>query len=125
MLGQHMFEVSPGCYSFQYKDLWFPEIAESVIRGIKTYIFDGVAHPDRVFKKETIWTDKMQHLREIIVQETGRRAMFLEQNESSKKEPYNYWPQFWKVAERMRNDFSSELLIINGLDAHSTKEIML
>ncbi len=125
MLGQHMFEVSPGCYSFQYKELWFPEIAESVIRGIKTDIFDGVAHPDRVFKKETIWTDEMQHLSEIIVQEAGRRAMFLEQNESSKKEPYHYWPQFWKVAERMRNDFSSELLIINGLDAHSTKEIML
>ena len=125
MLGQHMFEVSPGCYSFQYKDLWFPEIAESVIQGIKTDIFDGVAHPDRVFKKEAIWTDEMQHLSELIVQEAGRRSMFLEQNEASKKEPYHYWPQFWKVAEGMRNDFDAELMIIKGLDAHSTKEIML
>jgi len=69
MLGQHMFEVSPGRYSFQYKDLWFPEIAESVIQGIKTDIFDGVAHPDRVFKQEPIWTDEMHHLSGIIVRE--------------------------------------------------------
>ena len=67
----------------------------------------------------------MQHLSELIVQEAGRRSMFLEQNEVSKKEPYHYWPQFWKVAEGMRNDFDAELMIIKGLDAHSTKEIML
>ena len=123
MLGQHMFEVSPGRYSFHYRDLWFPHIAESVIQGIKTGFFDGVAHPDRVFKKESAWTDEMQRLSEMIIQEAGKRSMFLEQNESSRRQTGHYWPQFWAAAERMKNDFDPELLIIKGSDAHSTKEI--
>ena len=125
MLGQHMFEVSPGLYSFHYKNRWFPQIAESVIQGIQTDFFDGVAHPDRIFKKEATWTDEMQSLSETIIREAGKRGMFLEQNEASKKEPNHYWPQFWKTAESMKNDFDPELLIIKGLDAHSSKEIEL
>lgn len=125
MLGQHMFEVSPGSYSFAFKELWFPQIAESVIRGIQTGYFDGVAHPDRVFKKEMTWTDEMESLSEAIIREAGKRGMFLEQNEASKKQPNHYWQQFWDTAEKMKEEKNLEFEIIRGLDAHSTKEMVM
>ena len=125
MLGQHMFEVSPGRYSFHYKDLWFPHIAESVIQGIQSDYFDGVAHPDRVFKNDPTWTDEMERLSTVIIREAGMRGMFLEQNESSKLQPNHYWPQFWEMAEKMKQNYKPELQIIKGLDAHSSKELVL
>lgn len=125
MLGQHMFEVSPGIYNFRYKNLWFPQIAESLIQGVKTGYFDGVAHPDRIFKEEAEWTDEMERVSVIIIREAGERGMFLEQNESSKKFHNHYWPQFWEIAEDMKYEYEPELQIIKGLDAHSSKEIVL
>ncbi len=125
MLGQHMFEVNPGSYSFSYKDLWFPRVAYSVISGIKTGYFDGIAHPDRIFKKEDAWTEEMQEISETIILEAGKRKMFLEQNQAPKKEKNHYWQQFWDTAEKMKTDKNLEFEIIKGLDAHSTKDIMI
>ena len=125
MLGQHMFERSPGDYSFKHKGLWFPEVADSLISAIKAGLFDGIAHPDRIYKFEKEWTEKMEGIGKEIIREAGQRGMFLEQNEESKRVRNYYWPQFWDIAKEMKDDFDIPLLILRGVDAHSTKEMMI
>lgn len=60
MLGQHMYEVSPGYYSFslekeEIKRLEAPGMGQSIIAGIATGYFDVVAHPDRTFRRRKVW----------------------------------------------------------------------
>ena len=50
----------------------------------------------------------------IAAQEIG---IPLEQNESSKKQPFHYWKEFWKKAKNVK--------IIHGLDAHSVEELRI
>lgn len=125
MIGQHMFELSPGDYSFMHKDLWFPEVAVSLVCAIKTGLFDGVAHPDRIYKFEKTWTPGMEEVGRAIITEAGQRGMFLEQNEESKRAKNYYWSQFWDMAEKEKYSFNTPLMLIRGSDAHSTKEMVI
>lgn len=123
MIGQHMFELSPGDYSFKHEGLWYPEVADSLIEAIKTGFFDGTAHPDRIYKFEESWTPQMDGIARTIIRESGLRGMFIEQNEESKRTENYYWQQFWDITEEMRNSFDTPLRILRGVDAHSTAEI--
>ncbi len=132
MLGQHMYEVSPGNYSFSLsKDdinkLEAPGIGKSIVDGIATGYFDVVAHPDRTFRRRKVWDEELAQIGRSIIEQAIRYGVILEQNESSKLYKGQYWPEFWDMAkvisDRMPED--KDLKLIRGLDAHETAELML
>lgn len=122
MIGQHFYEVSPNKYSFTLdKDLLKQreviECANAIIEGIKTGIFNVVAHPDRIFRRRKEWTADMEKVSREIIQAASEYGVLLEQNESSKSRKYQYWEEFWKLVPQN--------IMLKGLDAHSLKEIKI
>ena len=121
LLGQHMAETDDG-YTF----LWDRErlnqkeyiaLGNAEIQGMESGYFNAVAHPDRIFRRQKKWSEGMQMITQRIIKNARDFGIPLEQNESSKKEKYHYWNEFWEQAYNVQ--------IIHGLDAHSIAEIRL
>lgn len=121
MIGQHFYECEDGSYSFSLqKDILRTEEAEgickAVIEGMQTGYFNIVAHPDRMFRKCTQWTEQMEHLANDMIQIASERNIILEHNLASMERDYQYWSEFWRMVPEDMNT-------IIGTDAHSSQEL--
>lgn len=119
MLGQHMYEVSPGEYSFNYPELRTVEYEgclRAVTEGIQTGLFDVVAHPDRAFRRVKEWNEECEEISKQIINAAEQYGVMLEQNYSSMKRKNNYWKEFWRLVPNKNS-------IMQGIDAHSVREL--
>lgn len=112
LLGQHFCEVSPLRYSFQdvLKDE-YKYLGQSICQGMETDFFQYVAHPDRCFRYEDIWSKKCEAVAYDMIQTALHHHIILEQNLASMKQPNYYRKEFWNLLEPGNE-------IILGTDAH-------
>lgn len=121
VLGQHMYMTQDGNYSFNLPKEYleneeFLGLGNSIISGIKTGLFDAVAHPDRIFRRRKSFGSSEQKISEIIINTAISHDIPLEVNKSSIREGL-YVPEFWRIAQNFGAD------IIYGYDAHSPDEL--
>lgn len=118
IIGQHHYEVSKGVYSFM-SDIKYEYIGlfNAMIEGVNTGLFDVVAHPDRAFRKESIWTKEMAEYSNKLIAAVGDKIL-LEKNFSSMKKKGAYWEEFWDIVP-------DKVKLIYGCDAHSTKDMQV
>lgn len=123
LLGQHMAEVSDYslAYSFSESEEFLIEneyklLGNAIVQGVKTGYFDAIAHPDRIFRRCSVWNSDMKAVSFAIIQAAITANIPLEMNLSSVECPKNYKTQFWQlVPEEARR--------IVGFDAHSLQEM--
>jgi histidinol-phosphatase (PHP family) len=120
LLGQHMAETQDGSYTFswdkeQLKKEEYIALGNATVQGIRSGYFGAVAHPDRIYRRKREWTEEMSDMADRIIISAQKMGIPLEQNESSKKQSFHYWKEFWEKAEHTK--------IIHGLDAHSVGEL--
>ena len=118
ILGQHLFERESGRYSFADEDKSeeYVGLCDAMRDGIKTGIFDAVAHPDRAFRRrKTFGIEEAAKARELIG-EAAFNGVYLEMNYSSMHTEHQLWPEFWEL-------LPPQALMIYGLDAHSVEEM--
>lgn len=117
VLGQHMFELEDGRWSFLDKDNLneYVGLCNAIIQGIKTGYFDVVAHPDRSFRRCKSWTADMERVSLEIMKEAKKNNVLLERNYSSMRHKNHYWKQFWNE-DAIKNS-------LYGYDAHSVAEM--
>lgn len=120
VLGQHHYEISSKMYSFMLHDKTneYVGLAQAMLEGIKTGLFDVVAHPDRIFRREKIWTPDMNQLSLDIISAALSKNMYLEKNYSSMQKTRHYRQDFWKL-------IPENTKIVYGCDAHTTNDVVL
>lgn len=123
LLGQHHYEIAPGRYNFripkkEWEEKEYQGVMKAQIEGIKTQYFDVIAHPDRAFRRERIWTEEMRVLSEELIEEAIKNNVLLEINLQSQTREYNYWPEFWNLVPENAK-------CIVGQDAHSIQSLDL
>ncbi len=120
ILGQHHSEICPGIYSFEIEDKsdeW-KHLMDGQIVGTETGIFDVVAHPDRLFKREKQWTQEMRRLSEDFIDTAAGKGISLEKNLASMRHKGQYWDEFWELVP-------VDYPIITGCDAHVVEDIQV
>lgn len=123
LLGQHMAEVSDSslAYSFSESAEFLNEneykmLGQAIVQGAKSGYFDVIAHPDRIFRRCSVWDEEMEAVSTKIIHAAITANIPLEMNLSSVENPKNFKPQFWQlVPEAVRR--------IIGFDAHSIYEM--
>ena len=88
ILGQHMYSMPDGRYRFSLtpEELLLSEadgLAELEVLGILSGYFKVVAHPDRCFRRQTLWTEKAERLSKDIIKAAVDHNIPLEKNISS------------------------------------------
>ena len=121
MIGQHMAEIKPGHFSFEWDKERLARdeyrvLGEAVIAGIESGYFDFVAHPDRSFRAKRAWDDDMTALSRRIIGAAAKADIPLEKNKLSARMAYNFWPEFWRLLTPANR-------VITGLDAHSVEDM--
>jgi len=116
LLGQHMAEMSPLKYSFSETEEYLSKnehrlLGNAMIQGIKTGYFNAVAHPDRIFRRCTVWNTEMENSALEIINTAVLADIPLEMNLSSLENPKNYKKEFWQLVP----DTAGRIV---GLDAH-------
>ena len=122
MIGQHMYEISPGNYSFQLSSTKKNEqehagCIEAMLRGIESGLFDVIAHPDRCFKRKKKWTEEMTVLSKNLIDSATTAGIIIEKNLESMKRDRNYWEEFWALVPGHAD-------VVVGTDAHSIDELV-
>lgn len=122
MIGQHMYEVCPGQYSFQLTAAEKNEqehvgCGEAIIQGIESGLFDVIAHPDRLFKRQKEWTEDITVLSKRIIAAAYSNHLVLEKNLESMCRIRNFREEFWALVPDTAN-------ILIGTDAHSIEDLM-
>lgn len=119
MVGQHHYEELPGIYSFQNREHEKPEyrgLMTAQIQAAESKMFDVVAHPDRAFRREKVWTEDMKMYSEKLISSCIDNNMCLEINLESQKKRHQFWPEFWDcVPENIK--------VVTGYDAHKTEDV--
>lgn len=125
LLGQHMAEVSddPLEYSFSESTEFLNEneyklLGKALVQGAESGYFDVIAHPDRIFRRCTVWDSDMEAVSNEIIQAAIKADIPLEMNLSSVKSPINYKCEFWRLVP----DTAKRVI---GFDAHSLYEMEL
>lgn len=123
LLGQH-FSWLPkeGIYTFESREkIAEPrELAEGMIAGMETGLFEAAAHPDQIFRRVKEFSEQEMKLAREIKDCAVSNGVSLEINISNmlgKKKKRTYRPEFWK-------DLPNGLRTIYGLDAHSIQELL-
>ena len=121
MIGQHFFEKSSGIYSFsddpeEKKRSEAEGCGKAIIQGMKSGVFDVVAHPDGIFRRKKDWDSDMEKMSLSIIKTARETNVVLEDNLTSRlvKGKLFYRPEFWKLCEEQ-----GDIKTITGLDAHS------
>lgn len=122
LLGQHHYEIESGKYNFQlpkceWKEKEYQGIMRAQIEGIKTKWFDAIAHPDRSFRRERVWTNEMATLSAELIKAAVQNQVIIEKNLQSQTRKYNFWPEFWSLVP-------DDAKCIIGYDAHSISQIV-
>lgn len=119
LLGQHMYEVEPGKYSFsypEYKEKEYEGCLNAIVAGIELGIFDIVAHPDRSFRRIKQWDVRCDEVSKTLINCANNHGVMLEKNYSSEKHKYYYWQEFWDLVPECNK-------IIYGIDAHNVRDL--
>ena len=119
MIGQHFFETEPGAYSFSLKeqgDVEYKGCTEAMIQGIETGLFQVVAHPDRVFRRQGTWNESCSDMAETLFRCVMEHPVLLERNISSMYQENYYRKEFW-------DQMPSGIRTIYGTDAHSVEQM--
>lgn len=121
ILGQHIYECSPGCYSFSLdEETLHREKAEktgrAIIEGMRTGYFQVVAHPDRMFEFCDCWTPELEQLSREIIKIAEENHIALEKNVASMTRHNLYWQEFWNLVP-------DSVEVIVGADAHAVSEL--
>lgn len=135
IIGQHFYERSSGHLSFsddkEYNEAnEFIGCGEAIIEGIKTGIFDVVAHPDRIFRRCSRWTSETEEMAGRIILVAAQNGVILEKNLSSYlKDSENsglvcWRKEFWDLVEEYNQTSTRKAGVIVGFDAHSTDELV-
>lgn len=135
VIGQHFYEHTDGKFSFADEKEFnklneFSGCGNAIIQGIKTGLFSVVAHPDRIFRRCIEWTPEMTEVAENIIRTAAENNIILERNLSSyekyvTKTRTAYWKnEFWGLVEKFNYKNETPVKIIEGLDAHSSEEMI-
>lgn len=121
IIGQHFYEIAPGSYSFslskeELTEREYIECGHAIIEGIKSGLFQVVAHPDRIFRRRGEWTKEMETVAQEIIDAAVEHKVYLEKNTSSKRKN-QYWDEFWQMAEKAKAQ------TVTGMDAHCVDEL--
>lgn len=122
MLGQHFCEYPNGEFSVFNPDKSHEYIDQSLATrdGIRTGLFDVVAHPDRVFRVREQFGPKEEQLSKEMISaafDNGNwNGVYFEWNYSSFITGQYLRKEFWQLIPDRR-------YVIKGLDAHSVKEM--
>ena len=124
LIGQHFYEVSEGVYGFmlppaEKNNTEMDGCGKAIVEAIKSGLFDGVAHPDRIFRRRKNWDKDMDNIADNIVTEAWRAKIPLEINESSLTREHQFWPEFWSWT------INERVPVLHGVDAHSPNELKL
>ena len=121
LLGQHFSLLPDGRYTFDLvnKSGEAYYLAQGIMEGMESGLFDVVAHPDQIFRRIKRWDSEASELAKQIKECAARTEVALEKNISNmfeKKRKHLYWHEFWL-------DVPDELKIIYGVYAHSVEEM--
>ena len=123
LLGQHMAEdpERKTGYTFAWDEgkldtEEYLALGNAIVQGIQSGHFDAVAHPDRIFRRCRTWTSAMEQVSSKIIHAAYTQGMPLELNINSVNMKYQYWLEFWQLAEANTR--------IIGLDAHGKDELL-
>ena len=124
ILGQHIYEHADGHLSFFDSEETkvrcdMDGLAEGMIAGIRTGLFETVAHPDRIFRRRKSWGDEEKTVAKRIIEAAMEQKIPLEINMESRNFPeYNFYqPGFWELVP-------PECEIVYGVDAHAVSELV-
>ena len=124
ILGQHIYEHADGHLSFFDSEETkvccdMDGLAEGIIAGIRTGLFETVAHPDRIFRRRKSWGDEEKAVAKRIIEAAMEQKIPLEINMESRNFPeYNFYqPGFWELVP-------PECEIVYGVDAHAVSELV-
>ena len=97
----------------------------AMIEGVKTGLFDCVAHPDRCFKRCKEWTSEMENLSKELINAALEKDISLEINIGSyiKLHKKIFWKKFWALVENHNQISDKKIKTIIGMDSHSTEEM--
>ena len=117
MMGQHMFEHEDGTWSFmdEEKSDEYVGLCKAMVEGVRTGLFDVIAHPDRAFRWNTVWNSDTMRVGRTVISEAIKHGIWLEKNYSSMQQKYQYWEEFWNKDTRKHQ--------LYGYDAHSVAEM--
>ena len=125
LLGQHMAEVSASlpAYSFSESEEFlianeYKLLGKALVQGIATGYFDIIAHPDRIFRRCSMWDTDMDAVSNEIIQTAIKADIPLEMNLSSVEISINYKREFWRFVPNTAKR-------VIGFDAHSLYEMEL
>lgn len=125
LLGQHMAQISddPLEYSFSESTEFLNEneyrlLGNAIVQGVESGYFDVIAHPDRIFRRCSVWDSDMENISNEIIQAAIKADIPLEMNLSSVENPINYKLEFWQLVP-------DTVKRVIGFDAHSLYEMEL
>ena len=132
IIGQHFYQHPDGSFSFDDEDKSDEYIGccNAMIEGMKTGLFNIVAHPDRFFRRCKKWTAEMTDISNELIATAAQNNVILEKNLSSyeklvEKSNYIYWRnEFWNLVDRYNFDTPEPVNTIIGFDAHSTDQMI-
>jgi len=126
LLGQHHSELSPGVYTFQFENKTeeWKYLFDGQMNGLISGYFDFVAHPDRLFKKEFVWTNSMYRSSNDFILRAREFSVPIEKNLASIRFDMKYKD---KLCKQYREEFwrlvPDDCPVITGCDAHSLFEL--
>ena len=132
IIGQHFYQHSDGSFSFddENKSDEYIGCCNAMIEGMKTGLFNIVAHPDRFFRRCKNWTSEMTDISDELIATAAQNNIILEKNLSSyekfiEKSHYIYWrKEFWDLVDQFNHAASNPVKTIIGFDAHSTEQMI-
>ncbi len=132
IIGQHFYQHPDGSFSFDDEDKSdeFIGCCNAMIEGMKTGLFNVVAHPDRFFRRCKKWTSEMTDISNELIATAAQNNIILEKNLSSyekliEKSHYIYWrKEFWDLVDQYNHDESNPVKTIVGFDAHSAEQMV-
>ena len=132
IIGQHFYQHPNGSFSFNDEDKSdeFIGCCNAMIEGMKTGLFNVVAHPDRFFRQCKKWTAEMTDISNELIATAAQNNVILEKNLASyeklvEKSNYIYWRnEFWNLVDQYNCVTSKPVNTIIGFDAHSTDQMI-
>lgn len=104
LLGQHMAQISDvsSVYSFSESADFLNEneyklLGMAIVQGVESGYFGVIAHPDRIFRRCTVWDSDMEAVSNEIIQAAIKADIPLEMNLSSMESTINYKREFWRL----------------------------
>ena len=132
IIGQHFYQHADATFSFDDEDKSDEYIGccNAMIEGMKTGLFNIVAHPDRFFRRCKKWTSELTDISNELIATAAQNNIILEKNLSSyekivEKSNYIYWRnEFWDLVDQYNQATSNPVKTIVGFDAHSTEQMI-